>query len=164
IAPALVEQGVAPCHLSKDGTVETTAELEERLLRETKLTDRLEATLFEAAPPRAEVLAEAYRAMARKKAVRVEYESAEGEPRQGDKETRRQGDKETRRQGDKETRRTQGAVPGTVYASSPCLLVSLSVYFAVSGLIRMLRNATRPWSPCSSSGPGSPTLLSSAAP
>jgi uncharacterized protein (DUF488 family) len=71
ITPALVEQGVAPGHLRKDGTLETNAELEERLLRETKLAGRLEATLFELAPPRGEVLAEAYRAMAHKKAFRL---------------------------------------------------------------------------------------------
>jgi uncharacterized protein (DUF488 family) len=74
IAPALVEMGVPPGHLRKDGTCETTAEFEERLLRETKLTDRLEGTLFEPAPPRGAVLAEAYRAMARKKAFRLEFE------------------------------------------------------------------------------------------
>ena len=33
IAPALVERGVLPAHLRGDGTIESTAELEERLLR-----------------------------------------------------------------------------------------------------------------------------------
>jgi uncharacterized protein (DUF488 family) len=75
IAPALVEQGVAPLHLRKDGSVETTVEMEARLLKETGLADALLPTLFDPVPSEAErgrVLAEAYRLMARKKAFRMQ--------------------------------------------------------------------------------------------
>src|SRR5947199_7614 len=37
IAPALVERGLAPLHLRADGRVESTAEMEGRLLAETKV-------------------------------------------------------------------------------------------------------------------------------
>jgi uncharacterized protein (DUF488 family) len=78
IAPALLERGVAPLHLRRDGSVETTEELEKRLLAETKLAALLERPLF---PPsdeeKREVLAEAYRVMARKRAFKQEAESEE---------------------------------------------------------------------------------------
>jgi uncharacterized protein (DUF488 family) len=77
ITPALVELGVAPRHLRRDRTVETTTEMEDRLLRETKLTGRLLPDLFTPAPDRNEVLAEAYRVRAGKKAYRLEDDSAE---------------------------------------------------------------------------------------
>jgi uncharacterized protein (DUF488 family) len=75
IAPALVEQGIAPLHLRKDGSVETTVEMEARLLKETGRADALLPTLFDPVPSDAErglVLAEAYRLMARKKAFRMQ--------------------------------------------------------------------------------------------
>jgi uncharacterized protein (DUF488 family) len=75
IAPALVEQGIEPLHLRKDGSVETTVEMEARLLKETGLADALLPTLFDPVPSDAErgrVLAEAYRLMARKKAFRMQ--------------------------------------------------------------------------------------------
>jgi len=72
IAPALVELGLAPRHLRRDGSVETTAEMEDRLLRETKLDRRLVRDLFTPAPDRTALLAEAYRLWAGKKAYRLE--------------------------------------------------------------------------------------------
>jgi uncharacterized protein (DUF488 family) len=80
ITPALVGLGVSPCHLRKDGSQETTPAMELRLLKETKLEDRLEADLFHPAPDAAEVLeimAEAYRLMARKKAFQVQIEESD---------------------------------------------------------------------------------------
>jgi uncharacterized protein (DUF488 family) len=78
IAPALKELGVLPLHLRKDGTAESTAEFEERLLRETKIGAGLLGGLF---PPSEEeyreMLVEAYRAMNRRKAFRVERGSEE---------------------------------------------------------------------------------------
>ena len=70
IAPALVELGIAACHLRRDGSVETMTELEDRLLRETKLAARLVPDLFTPTPSRADVLGEAYRLMSGKKAYR----------------------------------------------------------------------------------------------
>jgi uncharacterized protein (DUF488 family) len=67
IAPALVERGIRPAHLRGDSSIETTAELEERLLAETGL-DGLFALAEE---DRREALEEAYGVMARKKAFRL---------------------------------------------------------------------------------------------
>jgi uncharacterized protein (DUF488 family) len=72
ITPALVERGIRPLHLCKGG-VETTDEMERRLLEETGLLGRLEPDLFTPAPDEAErrrVLADAYRMRARRKAYR----------------------------------------------------------------------------------------------
>ena len=74
IAPALVERGIAPLHLRGDGRVETTQEMESRLLAETKVGFGILDGLFAASistDERREMLAEAYRAMARKKAFRL---------------------------------------------------------------------------------------------
>ena len=49
ITPALVELGVSPYHLRKDGSVESTPAMEAHLLKETKLEERLEADLFQPA-------------------------------------------------------------------------------------------------------------------
>jgi uncharacterized protein (DUF488 family) len=72
IAPALVEQGITPLHLRKDGSVETTAEMERRLLQETNLDETVNglfaAMLTEA--ERRQIVAEAYRVLNRKKAYR----------------------------------------------------------------------------------------------
>jgi uncharacterized protein (DUF488 family) len=80
ITPALGEIGVLPCHLRKDGSLETTAAMEKRLLKETKLEDRLEADLFHP-PPDAdemrEIMAEAYRLLARKKAFQLQIEESD---------------------------------------------------------------------------------------
>ncbi len=67
IAPALVEGGIVPAHLRGDGSIESMAALEDRLLRETN-QDGLFALTGE---DRLEALEEAYRLMARKKAFRL---------------------------------------------------------------------------------------------
>ncbi len=78
IAPALAERGIATNHLRKDGSVETMAEMEDRLLKKTKLADQLrQPDLFAPSPSREEVLAEAYRVMAGKKAYRLEDDDPE---------------------------------------------------------------------------------------
>jgi uncharacterized protein (DUF488 family) len=74
IAPALVERGVRPLHLRKSG-VETTDEMERRLLRETGLERLLEPDLFTPVPDdteRRRVLTEAYRLMGQRKGYRRE--------------------------------------------------------------------------------------------
>lgn len=74
IAPALVERGVAPLHLRRDGTVETTAAMEERLLAETGVGEGILDGLFagQVTPEeRRQFLAEAYRVMAGRKAFRL---------------------------------------------------------------------------------------------
>jgi len=74
IAPALVERGLAPDHLRGDGSVETTARMEDRLLAETGVGDGVLDGLFAAtvtAAERGRLLAEAYRAMGRRKAFRL---------------------------------------------------------------------------------------------
>jgi uncharacterized protein (DUF488 family) len=81
ITPAVRERGLSPLHLRKDGSRETTDDLEQRLLRETKLAARLEPDLF--APllsetDRRELLAEAYRVMTRRKAFRLNIDMDEG--------------------------------------------------------------------------------------
>jgi uncharacterized protein (DUF488 family) len=74
IAPALVERGIKPVHLRGDGSIESTAEFEERLLRETGvgsgMLDGLFAILISDAE-RARLLADAYRCQARRKAFRL---------------------------------------------------------------------------------------------
>jgi uncharacterized protein (DUF488 family) len=73
IAPALKEQGIAPVHLRGNGLIETTADLETRLLAETKVGEGILDGLFAAmvsAEERGQLLAEAYRRMARRKAFR----------------------------------------------------------------------------------------------
>jgi uncharacterized protein (DUF488 family) len=73
ITPALIEQGVRPRHLRKDGFIETTPEMEARLLKETKQARHLEGSLFPPTPEEIrEVYAEAYRLMAKKKAFRLD--------------------------------------------------------------------------------------------
>jgi uncharacterized protein (DUF488 family) len=74
IAPALVERGIYPIHLRKDGSQETTAALEGRLLMETKVDDGAMEGLFAAVltvEDRRQMLAEAYDIMARRKAFRM---------------------------------------------------------------------------------------------
>jgi uncharacterized protein (DUF488 family) len=74
ITPALGEYGMAPLHLRKDGALETTAAMEQRLLEETHLGDRLEPDLF-TSPTDTDVrrlLAEAYALMGRKKGYRLQ--------------------------------------------------------------------------------------------
>jgi uncharacterized protein (DUF488 family) len=78
ITPALLERGVDPRHLRGDGPVETTEKMEDRLLEQTGLAAVLERPLFPpSAAERREVLAEAYRAAARKKAFKRSSEPEE---------------------------------------------------------------------------------------
>lgn len=74
ITPALGERGVKPGHLRKDGAIESTDDMVKRLLAETRvgagLLDGLFAPLLSAEEQR-ELLAEAYRVMARKKAFQL---------------------------------------------------------------------------------------------
>ena len=71
IAPALEEEGICPGHLRRDGAIESTAEMEKRLLETVRVEEGLLDGLF--APllteeDRRQTLAEAYRRMARRKA------------------------------------------------------------------------------------------------
>jgi uncharacterized protein (DUF488 family) len=72
ITPALVEAGTWPLHIRKGGRLEPTAEMEGRLLALFPgLRDKtVQRDLYSPLPDRAAVLAEAYRAQARKKAFR----------------------------------------------------------------------------------------------
>jgi uncharacterized protein (DUF488 family) len=82
IAPALVERGLAPGHIRKDGSVENTAEMERRLLAATGKESGMFDGLFSAVvgeEERRRVLAEAYREMAQKKAYRLREEAEPGE-------------------------------------------------------------------------------------
>jgi uncharacterized protein (DUF488 family) len=81
ITPALQEWGIAPSHLRKDGSVETTTAMEERLLAETPIEAGLWTGLFRGlltAEDRREMLAEAYRKRAQKKAYQIKEELDEG--------------------------------------------------------------------------------------
>lgn len=72
ITPALVELGVSPDHLRKDGSLETTAQMEARL-RKAIGSEAMFDGLFAGVLPedlRREITAEAYRMMASKKAYR----------------------------------------------------------------------------------------------
>ncbi len=74
ITPALKERGLEPFHLRRAG-VESTAEMEARLLRETKVGEGILGGLFPPTPEEEqELLRDAYRAMSRKKAFRVRRE------------------------------------------------------------------------------------------
>jgi uncharacterized protein (DUF488 family) len=77
IAPALVQGGILPGHIRKDGSVETTAEMERRLLAATGKDSGLLDGLFAAGleEERRWLLAQAYREMAMKKAFRLRPES-----------------------------------------------------------------------------------------
>lgn len=79
ITPALIERGVRPGHLRKDGRIESTAEMEARLLELTGVGAGLLDGLFAALIPadeRAGLLTEAYRAQARRKAFRLTADEA----------------------------------------------------------------------------------------
>ena len=83
ITPALLELGVAPLHLRRDGTVETTAAMEERLLAETGVGAGVLDGLFAAQvtpEERRGLLAEAYRLMAQRKAFRRPLDEADSLP------------------------------------------------------------------------------------
>jgi uncharacterized protein (DUF488 family) len=78
IAPALVELGILPAHLRADGSIETTADFENRLLAETKVDmgffDGLFANLV-TDEERRQLLADAYRKRAQRKAFRLRPEN-----------------------------------------------------------------------------------------
>jgi uncharacterized protein (DUF488 family) len=83
IAPALVERGILPAHLRGDGTVESTAELEERLLRETEVGTEILDGLFAdmiSDKERCELLTEAYRRQARRKAFQLRPRNSDPSP------------------------------------------------------------------------------------
>jgi hypothetical protein len=74
IAPALVERGLAPAHLRGDGSIETTLAMENRLMAETGIGLDLLDGLFSrmvSAEDRRQLLVQAYRAQARRKAFRI---------------------------------------------------------------------------------------------
>jgi hypothetical protein len=74
-APALCERGFALGHLRRDGAIATNDEMESRLLRETGTGAGLVDGLFAAmlsAEERRELIAEAYRRRARRKAYRLQ--------------------------------------------------------------------------------------------
>jgi uncharacterized protein (DUF488 family) len=80
ITPALVELGISPAHLRKDGTMQTTPAMERELLEVTGVGGGMHDGLFAellSGEERREDLTEAYRRMARKKAYRIPFEGAE---------------------------------------------------------------------------------------
>jgi uncharacterized protein (DUF488 family) len=75
ITPALVEKGIFPGHLRRDGRIETTPEMEQRLLALTKVGDGVVDGLFAAQldeEDQRKLLAEAYRRRAKKIAFKLE--------------------------------------------------------------------------------------------
>lgn len=73
ITPALAERGVQPGHVRKEDRIESTPEMEARLLAETGVGDGLLDGLFATMisdEERGRLLAEAYRAMAQRKGFR----------------------------------------------------------------------------------------------
>ena len=76
ITPALLERDIAPLHLRRGCVVETTAAMETRLLRETRVGTAELGGLFPLSDEdRRALLAEAYRAMSRKKAFQLDPEA-----------------------------------------------------------------------------------------
>jgi hypothetical protein len=74
IAPSLVEQGISPVHLRGNGSQETTAAMEDRLLAATRVGEGFLDGLFAAQitpEDRRRMLDEAYRLQARRKAFRL---------------------------------------------------------------------------------------------
>jgi uncharacterized protein (DUF488 family) len=74
ITPALVERGFSPLHVRGDGTVETMAQMEQRLLEVTGVGAGMLDGLFAASlseEERRDLLAEAYRTQARRKGFRM---------------------------------------------------------------------------------------------
>jgi hypothetical protein len=82
IAPALVERGIVPDHLRRDGTIETQATLENRVLLAAGLIERLQGDLFTPPPDEAGrrlLLDQAYHDLGRKHGFRLD----EGETEEG---------------------------------------------------------------------------------
>jgi uncharacterized protein (DUF488 family) len=77
IAPAAAERGIRPNHIRADGRLESMEELEDRLLAETKVGVGILDGMFAvtvADEDRAQLLVEAYRLQARRKAFRLKAE------------------------------------------------------------------------------------------
>lgn len=82
IAPALVERGLTFWHIRADGSIESTSEIEARLLTETKVGVGILDGLFAdtlTAEERGQMLEEAYRIQARRKAFRFRQDETSGE-------------------------------------------------------------------------------------
>jgi len=80
IAPAMHEAGIATQHIRGDGRIETTAEMEARLLEETRVGEGMLDGLFAAhitPAERRELLADAYRKQAKRAAFRMKEEETE---------------------------------------------------------------------------------------
>jgi uncharacterized protein (DUF488 family) len=80
IGPALVEHAILPLHLRGDGEVESTERMEQRLIEGTGVGVGMLDGLFAATltgEERSELLAEAYRAMAKRKAYRLRSDSTD---------------------------------------------------------------------------------------
>jgi uncharacterized protein (DUF488 family) len=78
IAPALSERGFPPCHLRRDGSLETNDEMERRLLHDTGVGAGLVDGLFVAMlteDERRSLVAEAYRHRTRRKAYQLQIPS-----------------------------------------------------------------------------------------
>jgi uncharacterized protein (DUF488 family) len=81
IAPALVERDIEPAHIRADGSVETTAAMEDRLLADTRVGKGIVDGLFAGqlgAEERQQLLHEAYRLMAQRKAFRLQAQEPDG--------------------------------------------------------------------------------------
>jgi hypothetical protein len=75
IGPALVERGIHPIHVRADGSRESTAQFEERLLAETRVGGGILSGLFAemiATDERRQLLADAYRLQSRRKSFRLQ--------------------------------------------------------------------------------------------
>jgi hypothetical protein len=80
IAPALVDRGIKPAHLRGDGSIESMAEFEDRLLRETGVGSGIVDGLFATTisdKERGELLADAYRRQARRRAYQLRPSNVE---------------------------------------------------------------------------------------
>jgi len=80
IAPALLEQGISSAHIRGDGTLESMEEMEARLLAETKVGAGIVDGLFAATlspEEQKQMLVEAYRRQAKRKAFRLQPGEAE---------------------------------------------------------------------------------------
>jgi hypothetical protein len=87
IAPELVERGVCPRHVLRDGSLESTSDFEDRLLRETKVGAGMLGGLFAASitpAERAALLVEAYAAQARRRAFRFPAGESAGDDEIGE--------------------------------------------------------------------------------
>jgi hypothetical protein len=89
ITAELRDQGIAPVHVRGDGSMETTAAMENRLLEVTKIGAGILNGLFAdtvSDEERGALLREAYREMARRKAFRLRPAGATGDDMAGDED------------------------------------------------------------------------------